>query len=513
MFLAYLTLFTALAISGVAIFYSVAGLAAIFAAAVIPIIIMGGILESAKLVTAVWLHRYWHRCVWWLKAYLSVAVLVLMLITSMGIFGFLSRAHIEQTSLSTEQMAQASELSDQIDRLEGRVSRWNEELDRLFSGADVRVDSLLSREQEELNNIYARIEREKSQLRQDAQSSINVQNDRLAQAQARRDQNIQNARIQFADDSEALSQAIERASSAEVSVASAVQREIVSINRSLSEQLDAVDERFESQVASVQERINQLRSQSTSRTDDIDQRIIQLEDQIREEQLIIADLRQQRSAAEREFRMLEAEVGPIKYIAEFIYREKADKDLLEEAVRWVIIIIIFVFDPLAVLLLIASQFTFQYIREDKIARGEMVKSSKIDELFGLVEPNGSLKTESNIPKTSEPEQEVSFERVAFEENIEEDMAPVFVSVQPKDVESPEEFVSRVLKEHPDPNNWHYNNDRKKLSSNEGLIAYNITKEDAVNITRLAASILSSETDGKYLGKVGDRKLILRKPKK
>ena len=93
-----LTLLVALTISGVAIYYSVAGLVAIFAAASIPIIIMGGALEIGKLVAAVWLHRYWDRAKWWLRIYLSVAVLVLMFITSMGIFGFLSKAHIEQTA-------------------------------------------------------------------------------------------------------------------------------------------------------------------------------------------------------------------------------------------------------------------------------------------------------------------------------------------------------------------------------------------------------------------------------
>ena len=106
MFLGVLVLLTALTISAVAIYYSVSGLVAIFAAAALPIIIMGGVLEVGKLVTAVWLHRYWKETVWWLKSYLSVAVVLLMFITSMGIFGFLSKAHIEQTSASEESIAQ-----------------------------------------------------------------------------------------------------------------------------------------------------------------------------------------------------------------------------------------------------------------------------------------------------------------------------------------------------------------------------------------------------------------------
>ena len=103
-----LTLLTALCISAIAIYYSVAGLVAIFAAAALPIIIMGTALEIGKLVTAVWLHKYWSKATWWLRTYLSTAVVVLMFITSMGIFGFLSKAHIEQTSAGDEKKKKRS---------------------------------------------------------------------------------------------------------------------------------------------------------------------------------------------------------------------------------------------------------------------------------------------------------------------------------------------------------------------------------------------------------------------
>jgi len=367
MFLAILTMLTALTISAVAIYYSVAGLAAIFAAAVIPIVIMGSVLEVAKLVTAVWLHKHWSRAVWWLKAYLSIAVVVLMLITSMGIFGFLSKAHIEQTSLSVEQMAQAEQISSQLVRAEAKVARYNEELDRLFAGTDVRVDSLLEREQAELDAIYSRIKNQKTQLRQDAQNQIEIQNTRLAQAQERKEQDIAIAQERHSDasNSNELDEAIDRATSNELSVASAVQREIISINQGLEDQVRLVDENFAAQIQSVQDRITQLRSQSTNQTGTIDKRINELEQFVNEEQQIITDLQQQKALAEREYRKLEAEVGPIKYIAEFIYGDTADKDMLEEAVRWVIIVIIFVFDPLAVLLLIASQYTLRFSQEDK----------------------------------------------------------------------------------------------------------------------------------------------------
>ena len=98
MFLNYIALLTAISISSVAAYYSIYGLTAIFSGVFWPIVIMGSVLEVGKIVTTVWLHTYWHQLRWLLKSYMSMAVIVLMFITSMGIFGFLSRAHIEVTS-------------------------------------------------------------------------------------------------------------------------------------------------------------------------------------------------------------------------------------------------------------------------------------------------------------------------------------------------------------------------------------------------------------------------------
>src|SRR6056300_1678105 len=148
MFLAILTLITALSISAVAIYYSVAGLVAIFAAAAVPIIIMGGVLEVGKLVTAVWLHRYWSQAAWWLKSYLSIAVLVLMFITSMGIFGFLSKAHIEQTSAGQESVAQVERLEAQIVRNKDIIERAEQKIVALQTsgtGSDANVQAQIDK--------------------------------------------------------------------------------------------------------------------------------------------------------------------------------------------------------------------------------------------------------------------------------------------------------------------------------------------------------------------------------
>ena len=123
MILAYLTLLTALAISGVAAYYSIIGLVAIFSASVIPIAVMGVVLETGKLVTAAWLYHYWRKVNVLLKTYLISAVLVLMFITSMGIFGFLSKAHIEQTSIGADNTLQIELIDSQITRQQKDIER------------------------------------------------------------------------------------------------------------------------------------------------------------------------------------------------------------------------------------------------------------------------------------------------------------------------------------------------------------------------------------------------------
>ena len=368
MILGILTLLSALTISAVAIYYSVAGLAAIFAAAVIPIIIMGVALEVGKLVTAVWLHRHWKQATWWLKTYLSVAVFVLMFITSMGIFGFLSKAHIEQTSMSQEQVALIETIDDKLIRSEAKIDRWTGEMNRLLKGEDVRVDNLIDREQKELDKITALIKTEKDDIRVDFDKQIQLQNDRIEQARIRKESDIAAAKDRFEGSfggGAKYDEAVEKAKANELSVASSAQREIRNINAKLNDALSAVDTKYAGDIKVIQDRIQDLRNQANNKTQDIEGRITELEGFIDKEQKSIDEVREEKFNYEKTYRQLEAEVGPIKYIAEFIYGEQADQNLLEAAVRWVIIIIIFVFDPLAVLLLIASQYTFSWRNSNK----------------------------------------------------------------------------------------------------------------------------------------------------
>ena len=363
MFFNYITIFIALSISGVAIFYSVAGLATIFAASVIPIIIMGSVLEVGKLITAVWLHKNWSKAVWWLKTYLTLAVVILMFITSMGIFGYLSKSHIEQASASDDQIAKIEVLDDTIVRLDSKIKRWDNEIARLSSGDinNTRVDNLIQREQDALDTINVAIDKEKQEYRTQASTDINAINNKLTQYRDNTKDEIVSINEQLktcfscADEQQAL----EDTKSALAGNEASATRNISDIKRQLSVDLSNIAQQYTSQLAPINQRINELKTQSSSKTQDIDVRISTLESNIQTAQATLSSNREDKTVLESKFRKLEAEVGPVKYIAEFIYNKEADRNMLEEAVRWVIVTIIFVFDPLAVLLLIASQYSFE----------------------------------------------------------------------------------------------------------------------------------------------------------
>jgi len=148
----YLTFLCALALSGIAAYYSVIGLAAIFTGAFWPIVFMGGVLEASKLVTASWLYRNWKTCPLLLKTYLTTAVIVLMMITSMGIFGFLAKAHIDSTLDASANNVEVKTLNQQEkitkDRLDYLLARAKDP-----STANNRLDKQIQDTQKELTEI------------------------------------------------------------------------------------------------------------------------------------------------------------------------------------------------------------------------------------------------------------------------------------------------------------------------------------------------------------------------
>ena len=260
--IAWLALLSGLTISAVAIWYSVAGLVSIFAAAVIPIIVMGVALEISKLIATVWLKLNWTRAPVFIRTYLLVAIAILMLITSMGIFGFLSKAHSDAGLVSGDVMAKISVYDEKI-----KTSKENIDANRkALKQMDEAVDQVMGRSTTETGADKA--------------------------VQIRRSQAKERSRLQA---------------------------------------------------------------------------------EIAAEQKTITSLNEARAPIAAEVRKVEAEVGPIKYIANFIYGDNPDANILEKAVTWVIIIIVSVFDPLAVILLLASQYSFQWFRqarEEQPAEGD-----------------------------------------------------------------------------------------------------------------------------------------------
>ena len=241
--LSNLTLVVALALSTIAAYYSIIGLTAIFAAAVIPIIIMGSILEIAKITATVWLRRYWNKAGLIIKLYLVPAIISLAVITSMGIFGFLSKAHMDQNITTGDVQSKIAIYDEKIKTEKENIDANRKALKQMDEG----VDQVLGR---------------------------------------------------------------------------------------------STDERGAEKAVAMR------RSQQKERT--------RLQTEILQSQKSIAELNDARAPIAAEVRKVEAEVGPIKYIAALIYGDNPDQNLLESAVRWVIILLVIVFDPLAIALVLAA---------------------------------------------------------------------------------------------------------------------------------------------------------------
>jgi hypothetical protein len=285
----YLVLLSGLAISGVAEYYSIMGLIAIYPAAFWPIVIMGIVLGMGKITGTIWLKQNWEYAPWFLKTYILPAIVILMLITSLGVFGFLSKAHSDQT---------------------------------LVSG--------------------------------DVQSKIAIYDEKIKTAK----ENIESNRRQLKQMDEAVDQVMAR-----------------------------------SQDEKGADKANAIRKgQSRDR--------LALAKDIEANQKLVIQLNDEAAPIRAEVRKVEAEVGPIKYIAHLLYGENPDANILEKAVIWVTVLIVIVLDPLAVILLLASQFSFQRFREqdeeqaikDWFEQGRE-RARQLDQEAGeadLVDPNEDL---------------------------------------------------------------------------------------------------------------------------
>tara|TARA_B100001287_G_scaffold183129_1_gene154500 strand:- start:1912 stop:3786 length:1875 start_codon:yes stop_codon:yes gene_type:complete len=500
MALGILVLLSALSISAVAIYYSIAGLVAIFAAAAIPIMIMGTALEIGKLVTAVWLHKYWSKAKWWLRTYLAIAVAVLMFITSMGIFGYLSKAHIEQTSASIESVEKINQLDTEISRYKSIITRAEEKIESAENqGANKNntIQDQIDREQKRIDTAYDRIQPlvieqqsiiKDETIRKDKKiepyltqvSNIDADLQTLSDLLNRRDsesikrlQSIVGTRVDGTYGSRTAKQ-VENYRDGLIAKRESILKTISQIEEKESPIIKAANEEIkrlrdiaEQEIADSNKVINKLRSEIGSVTPDNNTEVIEENLlKIKNANAEIDVLTEEKYTIEAEYRKLEAEVGPIKYIAEFIYGEEADRDMLEEAVRWVIILIIFVFDPLAVLLLIASQYTFDFARNNnrglawrnyEQARAQkIVENSKVNEEEKDERKHSVAENDGNDePQQQEAEQEEKEEIVEPSPKIEEPVSvqEALESEEPKEVEVEKKDSESSVESKDDLDSW------------------------------------------------------------
>ena len=392
MFIAILTLLSALSISGVAIFYSVIGLATIFPGAFWPVVIMGGVLEVGKLVTASWLYRNWKYTRWLLKTYLTIAVIILSLITSMGIFGFLSKAHLEQ-NLAEDTVTQRIEiinnkiLSEEtyIQRQKDTIVRLESTLDRTTTsntGAlDIEIQSLRDAE-DKFKTLLAVETNTVKDLNDQLKTTLKDLNDRLRTLDKDVSDVLTSNKSFFNEEKAAAdlkaSQKEEREQIAN-KIAEAEKTIAIKIAEA-QDRIQILKDDYAKDTEKLQARIDSLRKSNVADNSGVSNDIEKAEQNIIDAQNRIDGYIVEREPLQSSMLKLEAEVGPVKYIAALaVDFGITDKVNTSEAVRWVILIIIVVFDPLAVLLLIAANQSF--------LRRFPVKAPKPQEVIDLEKPD------------------------------------------------------------------------------------------------------------------------------
>ena len=392
MFIAILTLLSALSISGVAIFYSVIGLATIFPGAFWPVVIMGSVLEVGKLVTASWLYRNWRHTRWLLKTYLTTAVIVLICITSMGIFGFLSKAHLEQ-NLAEDTVTQRIEIinnkilseetyikrqKDTILRLESTLNRTT---DSNTGALDIEIQSLKDAE-DKFKTLLAVETNTVKDLNDQLKTTLKDLNDRLRTLDKDVSDVLTSNKSFFNEEKAAAdlkeSQKEEREQIA-IKIAEAEKTIAIKIAEAQA-RIQILKDDYAKDTEKLQARIDSLRKSNVADNSDVVNDIEKAEQNIIDAQNRIDGYIVEREPLQSSMLKLEAEVGPVKYIAALaVDFGITDNVNTSEAVRWVILIIIVVFDPLAVLLLIAANQSF--------LRRFPVKAPKPQEVIDLEKPD------------------------------------------------------------------------------------------------------------------------------
>ena len=354
-FLNYLALATSIGIASIAAYFSVLGLATIFAGAFMGIVIMAGALEFGKIVSAAYLHLFWDRLNYF-KYYLVFSVVVLMFITSLGIFGYLSKAHSDQTGDTAQAQSVVARINNEIQREENKITTYEDRITSL-GGSKIDVSASIGQQEEIRDGAWDRVQGDidyaKGQI-----ESLRGQLTTLDTAV----NELRNKGVEvITTDDGGLFTGSEQETIDYVAQANTLfeqqngQRE--QIREDIAEQQGNID-KYRTQAQDTINGANaEIKTLQQSSTGDVDAMIIKTEEfnlLIDESYDTIDVLKLEKFDSEQIILTLEREVGPIKYIAEIIYGQEDSVKYLDNAVRWVIFMLIFVFDPLAVLLLVSS---------------------------------------------------------------------------------------------------------------------------------------------------------------
>ena len=354
-----LTLFTALAIAGVAAWFSIVGLMTFFQGAAMSIAVMAGTLEVGKLVTVSWLYRYWKETSLLVKMYLSTAVLFLMLITSIGIFGYLSKAHQEVSGSSADAFAVVERIDGQILREENKIDILEDRITSLQTGGGLDVSSSIQQQvsirdgawervQGDIDYAQGQIDRLRDQLAVLDKAVNDLRNKGVEVIETDAGGTFRRAETETIDYVAQANELFEQQSQQRADIKEDIDKQQANI--------DKYREQAQADINNANAEINRLRENSSTDQDEILVKIDDYNNQIDTIYANIVVIKDEKFEAESVVRNIEKEVGPIKYVAELIYGESGE-EVLGQAIRLFIILLVVVFDPLAVMLLIAANQT------------------------------------------------------------------------------------------------------------------------------------------------------------
>ena len=354
-FLNYLAVITSLGIAAIAAYFSVLGLATIFAGAFMGIVIMAGALEFGKVVTAAYLHLAWDKLNY-MKYYLVLSVVVLMLITSLGIFGYLSKAHSEQTGDTAQAQSFVDRIESQIAREENKITTYQERIQSL-GGAKIDVSTSIEQQETIRDGAWDRVQGDidyaKGQITSlrgqltALDTAVNTLRDKGVQTITTDDGGLfREADVEKIDYVAQANTLFDQQNGQRLGVSEDIAEQQSNIDNYRSQAQETIN------AANVE--IKRLQQSSTGDADVIVTKTEEFNLLIDTSYDIIDDYKNEMFESKQIILTLEREVGPIKYIAEVIYGQEDSVKYLDNAVRWVIYMLIFVFDPLAILLLVTS---------------------------------------------------------------------------------------------------------------------------------------------------------------